>query len=261
MRLLSSARMRRRLLWVSGFAGLAGLMVLLAVFVFPSSKPPPEAKISNKKADIVHIPKPHPFHQSEASAVLRTLRAFIATGVRGQHLSSAWQLMAPPLKTGFTKQKFMKGSELPYQIYPADPTRTRPPALSFSYANEVGIRVSLFPRPNSNTRPVVFDVVERKYGHGSDARWLVSSFTPAPSASGDFGSGKGATLASPGSGSGQNFKNPINHASTTWLLLPAGIFGGLLLGLAIFLTGRSLRNAALYRAYSRDHQRSSWRPS
>ena len=36
---------------------------------------------------------------------------------------------------------------------------------------------------------------------------------------------------------------------------------GLIIGLGTFLIYRSWRNAAIYRAYVRENQRSSWRPS
>ena len=68
--MLSSARMRRRLGWIGGLAALVGLVVVLAIVVFPSSRPWSAAKMSNQKADIVHTPKQHAFDRREAPAVL-----------------------------------------------------------------------------------------------------------------------------------------------------------------------------------------------
>ena len=57
--MLSSARMRRRLLWIGAIAGLVGMVVLLAVVVFPSSKPWSAAKMSNEASfallDVMYV--------------------------------------------------------------------------------------------------------------------------------------------------------------------------------------------------------------
>lgn len=249
--MLSSARMRRRLAWVAGFAALVGLVVVLAVVVFPSSKPSAAEKLTKQKADIVHLPKHHTFDRKEAPLVLTTAKQFVNTAVRRRHLAASWKLVSPSMKQGISKHEWMKGTE-PFPPYPAYLPRARW-NVSFSYPSEVGLRVALFPRWHSKVKPVVFDVVERKYGHGSGTRWLVSSFTPAPSASGDFGS---HSAFSPGSAA--TVGAPTRHVSSIWLILPFGVLvGGLILGLGSYLAYRSWRNAAIYRAYARDHQRSS----
>lgn len=212
--------------------------------------------MSNKRADIVHVPRHHSFDRKEAPQVLTAAKSFILTGVEQKDLAASWDVVAPSMKVGFTKEKWVRGNELPFPPYPADLPRARW-QLSFSYPTEVGLRVALFPRPHSRIKPIVFDIVERKYGHSGQTRWLVSSFTPAPSASGDFG---GKSSFSPGSA--ETIAAPIHHTSTIWLILPFGVLvGGLIIGLGSFLAFRSWRNAAIYRAYVREHQRSSWRPS
>lgn len=254
--MLSSARMRRRLAWIGGLAAAVGLVVVVAIFVFPSSKPSAAEKMSNQRADIVHVPRHHSFDNREAPQVLASAKKFIRMGVEQKDLAGSWDVVAPSMKVGFTKEKWVKGSALPFPPYPADLVRTRW-QLSFSYPTEVGLRVALFAKPSSKIKAVVFDIVERKYGHGGQTRWLVSSFTPAPSGSGDFG---GKSSFSPGSG--VTVSAPIQHASPIWLILPFGVLvGGLIIGLGAFLAFRSWRNAAIYRAHVREHQRSSWRPS
>jgi hypothetical protein len=245
-------------MWLGGLAAAAGLVVVLAVVVFPSSKPSAAEKMSNQKADVVHTPKHHSFNRHEAPIVLANAKSFIRSAVEQKDLAASWNVVAPSMKVGFTKRSWVKGSELPFPPYPAYLPRARW-QLSFSYPTEVGLRVALFPKPHAKIKPVVFDVVERRYGHGDQTRWLVSSFNPAPSASGDFssvGGSKGRNLASPGSGA--NMASPVRHTSAIWLILPFGVLvGGLILGLGGFLAYKSWRNAAIYRAYTREHQRSS----
>src|SRR6266487_2702533 len=150
--MLSSARMRRRLLWIGAIAGLVGVVVILAVVVFPSSKPWSAAKMSNQKADIVHTPKHHRFDRREAPAVLGAAKNFIRTAVAEKDLAASWNVVAPSMKVGFTKRSWVKGDALPFPPYPADLPRARW-QLSFSYPTEVGIRVALFPKPQSKIKP------------------------------------------------------------------------------------------------------------
>src|SRR5439155_17456575 len=114
----------------------------------------------------------------------------------------------------------------------------------------------LFARPHAKVHPrrIAFDLIERKYGHGAKTRYRVSSFTPAPSADGESSSGSSPDAVA-------RAISKEGHTSAVWLLLPLGIFGGLLLGLIAFFGIRSWRNAAVYRAYFEDRQTSSWRPS
>lgn len=253
--MLSSARMRRRVVWIGGIGAAIALVVILAVVVFPSSKPSAAEKMTNKKADVVHTPKHHSFDHREAPVVLANAKNFIRTAVEQKNLAGSWNTIAPSMKVGFTKQSWVKGDALPFPPYPADLPRARW-QLSFSYPTEVGLRVALFPKRHAKIKPVVFDVVERKYGHGDQTRWLVSSFTPAPSGSGDFGSSGGTSRYSPGSAS--TVASPIRHTSTIWLILPFGVLvGGLIIGGGGLLAYKSWRNAAIYRAYAREHQRSS----
>jgi hypothetical protein len=250
--MLSSARMRRRLFWIGGIAGLVGIVVALAVVVFPSSKPWSAEKLSNQKADIVHVPKQRRFDRSEAPAVLETAKNFVRSAVEQKNLAASWDVVAPSMKVGFTKRSWVKGGALPVVPYPAYLPRARW-QLSFSYPTEVGMRVSLFPKPHSKMKPVVFDIVERKYGHTDKTRWLVSSFTPAPSASGDFGS---HNSYSPGSA--VTVASGVRRTSAIWLFLPFGVLvGGLILGLGGVLGYKAWRNAAIYRAYVRENQRST----
>jgi hypothetical protein len=246
--------MRRRLAWLGGLLLVAGAVAGL-VIAFPGARPSAADKILNSKASIVRSPKQAKF-APRRGPVLHTARVFVVDAVAQKNLGASWKYVGPEMRMGFTKKSWVDGSSLPFTLYPADLPRTRF-NLSFSYAGEVGIRLLLFARPHSSVRPrrITFDLVERKYGHGETTRWLVSSFTPAPSANGD-GGGSGASQAAVDRAVAQE-----RHTSTVWLLVPLGIFLALVLGLGVFFGIRSWRNAVAYRSYFEDRQRSSWRPS
>ena len=247
--MLSSPRMRRRLAWLGALMVVAGGIAGL-VLAFPGAKPPAAEKMSTVPAQLERTPKHHVF-APRAPAVLKTASEFVATAVRGKHLAASWKLIAPKMKVGYTEHSWVHGPNLPFPLYPASVRRTRW-HLSWSYPTEVGLRVYLFPRLHSRLHQLAFDVVEREYGHGKNARWLISSFTPSPGGGGATG---GSSSSSPGSG--LYTRPPIRHAGAVWLLLPLGIFLGLLLGLGGFFGIRSWRNAATYRSYFNSRQSSS----
>ena len=252
--MFSSARMRRRFAWLGVLVLVAGAIAGL-VLLFPGSKPWSAEKMLKAKASIVRTPKQRSF-APRAYPVLTTAREFVQDGVEGKNLGASWKYVGPAMRRGFTKRTWVHGSSLPFNLYPADLRKTRL-NISFSYTTEVGVRLLLFARPHAKVTPrgIAFDLVERKYGHGPKTRWLVSSFTPAPTPGGDSVRSR-ATLGSAAAGA-----DPTRHTSALWLFLPLGIFAGLLLGLIAFFSIRSWRNAAVYRAYFEDRQTSSWRPS
>jgi hypothetical protein len=103
---------------------------------------------------------------------------------------------------------------------------------------------------------VVFDLTLQRFkGRDGSARWLVSSFLPAGSSGDDTGSGRLNPFAI-----GTQEPGPASHTSSTWLFLPLGIFGSLLLVLVV-LGIRGWRGARIYRAHVRERQISSSRPS
>jgi hypothetical protein len=246
--------MRRRLAWLGGALVVAGGIVGL-VLAFPSPKPSAADKMLKAKARVVK-PQKHASFAPRAAGVIDTARGFIVDGVTGKNLDASWKFVAPKMRAGFTRRTWDHGPSLPFQLYPADLPRTRF-NVTFSYTDEVAVRILLFARSKTKVRPrrIAFDLVERKYGHGANTRWLVSSFTPAPSANGDSG-GSTASQAAVDKAVAEE-----RHTSAVWLFVPLGIFGSLVVGLTLFFSIRAWRHRVAYRAYFENRQTSSWRPS
>src|SRR5262245_56024994 len=209
--------MRRRLLWSAGFVALAGV-VAGVVIAFPH--PPKEA--GNKLSpggDIVEQAAPAPFKSQRKNEVIDVAQRFVMTAVARKHVEDSWALVCPEMKQGFTKEKWAKGN-IPVVPYPVSTGRWR---VSYSLQDEIDVQVALFARPKQHIKPVVFDLTVQPCGQGK--HWLVSSFIPVPSASGDY------NIPDRNNPFGIGTKNPKplpNHASSTWLLAPAGIVGGTL---------------------------------
>jgi len=253
--LLSSARIRRRFFWGGIFVLVAGGVAAL-VIAFPSPKPEKAEKVSNAPADIVNVPKNKSFH-GRASDVLGVARAFVVTAVARHHMDASWKLTAPAMREGFTKRTWVKG-DIPVVPFPVYTARWQ---LSYSYAHEVGLRVVLFARPKAKVHAVVFDMTLLQSKKKEGPPWLVSTITPAPSASGDFVENWAQIVrgSNPGKSEKETEASPkvtASHSGTIWLLLPAGIFGLLLVVLAT-VGIRSWRGAAAYKAYVRERQSSS----
>jgi hypothetical protein len=251
MRLLSSARMRRRLLWGGLFALVAGGVAGL-VLLFPSPPPPKEAEMTTIEGDVVKIPKAHAFYPREGK-ILEVAQQFVATAVTRKHTADSWDLVCPSLKKGYTRKSWAKG-DIPVVPFPVATGKWR---LGYSFAHEVDLQVALFPPKKSEVRPAVFDLTLSRCKQDGVRRWLVSSFVPAPGPGGDAGSRS----------SRFSFLNPTGppppppkRSGTIWLLLPAGIFSLLLLAVGV-IGFRSWRSRQLYRAYFRERQISSTRPS
>ena len=204
------------------------------------------------EGDIVKSEKPLPFTPRKGR-ILQVAQQFVATAVTRKHTADSWNLVCPSLKKGYTRRSWAKG-DIPVVPFPVAFGRWR---LGYSFAREVDLQVALFPPKKSQLRPTVFDLTVSHCKREGAREWLVSAFVPAASPTGDFGSSKSRfSFLNPS----EEPPPPTNRTGTVWLLLPGGIFSLLLLTVGV-IGFRSWRSRQLYRAYFRDRQISSTRPS
>ena len=254
MSILSSPRKRRRLYLVGGFFLLAGVVAGLVV-AFPH--PGKRAGEATKPGGDIVVPEKAKAFGPRSAEVLTTARQFVMTAVARKHLDTSYDLVCPEMKQGFTRSRWMKG-EIPVVPYPVSFGKWR---VSYSFESEVDLQVALWAKPKAKMKPVVFDLSMQPCGKASGKRWLVSSFIPVSSASGDYSVSSKANSQMNPFGIGTRNPKPLpNTASTSWLLLPAGIVGGLVLLIGGFLVFRMIRGRRAYSAYVRRQMESS-RPS
>lgn len=235
----SSARLRRRLLWLGGL-GIAGAVVAGIILAFPGPKTPPEARLSTQKADTIATQKSIPFAPNRKQ-VVRTAMEFVRTAISRHDIAASWDLAAPSLKQGYTKERWTSGQDLPVPEYEPVLAITR---LAYSYKSEIDLQVALFARKDQK-RPAVFDITLDRYGKGGHSRWLVSSFLPTPSNGGGIGQGPNRSniFGSPAP--------PTAQSGRIWLLVPIGLLTLLLIVLGA-LGVRGWHAGRVYRAYAKE---------
>jgi hypothetical protein len=247
----SSARARRRLLWLAGFVGLAGVVALLIVVI---KNPPPPAGEKTSPGGTLVKPDVHMAFSPHQNQVLGLAQQFVLTAVRRNHVEQSWEMVCPVMRQGYTKASWAKG-DIPVVPYPAHFAKWH---LAYSYQREIDLQVALYAKPEKKLNPVVFDLTLQPCGSSSGKRWLVSSFIPTPSASGDFGSSDEKSHFNP-IGIGTRDPNIFQgkRASAGWLAIPLGIMLGMLV-IALGIVGvRGYRGKKAYNHYVRERSKLS----
>ena len=139
--------------------------------------------------------------------------AFIATAVERKHLERSCSLVTRKMMEGMTCRQWQT-EDIPVVPYPVDETLTKY-SFDYSFKNSLGMKFAVFPKPTARVRPSVFRLdLERT---GPHRPWLVDDWQPA---------GVPAQLADGGSVASSGSDTSL---AATWLLVPAGIFGLLVL--------------------------------
>jgi hypothetical protein len=211
---LASYRWRRRLLWLSAVAAVAGTAI--AVGLIWRNTAPPEPQANGGPAHITPEPKKIQLGSSEKAAALGIAVRFIDTAVVRKNLDSSWDLVAPAFRQGFTRRQWDSGN-IPVIPYPAGPQKRW--ALDYSDESGVGFQIALFPRKGTHVDPLVFLISLHK---GHEQQWLVDTWQPAPSnisASGSSQSSGAFESALPNLSpvAGKSKEGPL------WLLVPLSV--------------------------------------
>jgi len=223
---LASPRMRRRLGWLAttlGFLGVVGLLVIL----LPGRPDEGGAPLVEGGVLPPEPETPYKRRNRELLAPLDVARYFVITAVTGKNVGASWEVISPtfPGKSEYTKKEWATSKSLPFVPFNAERAKWR---FDYSFKNEVGFKVALFPPKNSEENAAVFDIDLVRRGHAKHRRWLVDYFAPtgqtiATSQAGSGGGGGGGTGVA-----GLPNLNPIGEShriSTGWILLPIGILG------------------------------------
>lgn len=229
--MLSSPRLRRRLLWAgTGLAGLAAVALAFELWPRAETEPLP-ADAAGPVLEISAEDPPEVRLTAEARAqVLSVAQRFLTSAVVRKRVGESWALAHGDLRQGMTLEEWSSG-DIPVVPYPVDTARWR---LGYSQRGVVGLEVYVVPEAGSATRPMVFDMEVKAEGE----RWLVSNWAPrvAPG-------GPAAPEPSPeriAAERAAQARVEANALGSAWLLAPLAAFLCLLV-LPLFLALRDRR--------------------
>ncbi|MGZ8782010.1 MAG: hypothetical protein ACXWZB_00780 [Gaiellaceae bacterium] len=239
-RRLSSPRFRRRAIKAGLLLAVVASGALVSIF-FWNTATVVETPLHGT-ADLYVPPIPVEMAASERRAVIATAAQFVDTAVKRDHAEQAFELVGPNLRGDTTRAEWRDG-DIPVVPYPVDDARWK---FDYSYANEIGLQVAVFPKAGASVRPAVFNMSLRAVGAGQKRRWLVDSWSPR-------GGGGGSR---PNRADGSPFRvdlAPPARASSSlgaaWLLVPAGLIALALLVPAVLVVVERVRTRRARKAY------------
>src|SRR5688500_7438758 len=171
--MLSSPRLRRRLLWAGAGAAAVGA-IALAFALWPRAEQedaPADAAGPVLETAAGAEPVEVPLTAATRAAVLSVAQRFLTSAVVRRSVDASWELTHPDLRQGMTRREWTSG-DIPVVPYPVDTARWR---LGYSQYGVVGLEVYVVPEPGSRVRPMVFDMEVKADGSGQARRWLVSN--------------------------------------------------------------------------------------
>lgn len=240
---LASPRFRRRALKGGLLLAVVGAGTLVSILYWNTATIV-EAPLHGR-ADLYVPPIPVKLAAAERREVIATAARFVETAVKRDHAEQAYKLVGPNLRNGTTLAHWREG-HIPVVPYPVDAARWK---FDYSYTDEIGLQVAVFPAAGEEVRPMVFNMSLRAVGAGAKRRWLVDSWSPR---------GGGGSSPRPSRTGGSPFRidlQPTASASprlgAAWLLVPAGLIALALVIPATLVVVDRIRSRQAQRAYER----------
>lgn len=180
---------------------------------------------------------------AERAAITRSIDVFVNHAVKRSNPAAAFDVVAPEMRPAMTRKEWARG-DLPVYPFPARGT-THPWNILYVTREEVGLELQLMPRSGSKEGPIIFHIYLRPAGK----RWLVDSFMPvATLAPLDAKKTKVRSVRdyAPQNAGGVSLGGGGPHRlSSTWIVLPFGLIGAVLVGFAVWGLIRVVRNRRL----------------
>ena len=195
---LASPRFRRRALKGGLLLAVVAAGALVSIF-FWNTATVVETPLHGR-ADLYVPPIPVKMAAAERRQVIATAARFVETAVKRDHAERAYELVGPNLRNGTTLAHWREG-DIPVVPYPVDDARWK---FDYSYADEIGLQVAVFPEAGESVRPMVFNMSLRAVGAGAKRHWLVDSWSP---------SGGGGGGPRPSRTDGSPFRIDLSHRS------------------------------------------------
>jgi len=182
---LSSARFNRLIFWAGLAVLAAGALVIVLKFAGGS-----DSSSSNPdKGFKAQIQKPvSPLKNAQGVTVKTywqldpqvraTIKTFIATAVRREHLDQSWATVAPSLKKGYTFDSWRHANALPVVPYPHADIKGLQFYLDYASSKEILAEVGVSAPEKYKLRPTTFQIGLVPVGAGAKQQWLVDYWMP-----------------------------------------------------------------------------------
>jgi hypothetical protein len=243
-RLLASSRFRRRSAWLAACLAVAGVVAFVGIHFSNTGHKVPQRFTAQKPQLVAKSPKSEVFTAAEQKQVRQVAIRFIESAVFRKNVGDSFAITTNGLRQGLSRSAWASGS-IPIVPFPARAVDTVRWRLTYSYADEVGFKVAVYPKSASGMERQAFDIALENHGNPAEPRWLVSYWAPS--------GGVQLSRADPQARSIQTAP-PKPALGAIWLLVPVGIIVGGLVGVLAFLAVRGrirhVRAVRLYRSSS-----------
>ncbi len=170
---LSSPRFRRRLLWIAGGLGLAGIAVGGAIVVGNTGQSN-ATPVVDQPALVYHEPPHMRLTGSDRQQLIATATRFIKTAVARKHLDSAWQMLGPEMRAGQTRKSWDTGFN---NVIPFPAVGIATWSVLYAYRDDVAMDIGVVGARNSDWAGKTFTIEFKRY-KGHQHSWLVASWVP-----------------------------------------------------------------------------------
>jgi hypothetical protein len=175
MRILRSPRWRRRLVKITVPIVIAVPLIVLGIHYSNPGNPGNATGPNVAETGFYTVPKKAPFTAADQRAVHRTLKRFVVSAVAHHDVALSWDVSGPDLRQGYTRKQWT-ASGIPVVPYPAaNHGLGQWDYVEYSFKNDVGLEVFLFPKPGSGYSAMTADAEVVK---GHDGRWRVNYWMP-----------------------------------------------------------------------------------
>lgn len=171
-------RLRFWLPWISALVLVAGVVTFLIVYnvagIRNTSKKVPTRTTNQPATQVPKLGKHVPLSREVKDAAAR----WIIASVGRTDLAKSWELSAPALRQGFTREEWLTGniSIVPYPLGNSIGGIVR---VNWSTASDAGFEVTLVPRPKDRGKIKAQDFFINLHRYGK--RWLVTYWGPRTS--------------------------------------------------------------------------------
>jgi hypothetical protein len=190
---VTSERVQRGLVWVTGLLLVAGVVAFLTVRA-GDDKGDEARPVANAAPAVVNTQPEGRRGGKVEPAARRAAGEFILAAAGRENLRKAWVLSHPDLRNecGCSYKQWLTGDYLTIPYYPVGNIETAAFSVDEVTPNRTMLLVALVPKEGAKVKGQTFWIELKKTKQGAKQRWLVNYFQPyAPDTAGTYAPAEG----------------------------------------------------------------------